>query len=207
MNASTAHPAIGRAGSPPWTTAKAMANWISLILAPPFCALLGVVLAAGQFEEPNLWLAAARYASLAVLAPTAYVAYLFRRRRIEDLHTNRRRERIKPLAVTLAGSVAGPALVAGCGLPGLFVAVATAQAAQTALFLVVTTRWKISAHGVAAADLAVLVWRLFGGAALPLLIWLPTVTWARIRLQRHTPSQVGAGAALGAAVWGFYLFT
>ena len=60
--------------------------------------------------------------------------------------------------------------------------------------------WKISFHGAtitAAATATVLV---AGSSAWPVLLLVPLVGWARVRLERHTPRQVIFGTLVGALI-------
>jgi membrane-associated phospholipid phosphatase len=69
--------------------------------------------------------------------------------------------------------------------------------AITLILLLVTLRWKISGHTTAMSSLAMLCWLLIGPAAAPMMLSVPLVAWARVRLRRHTLAQTLAGAALG----------
>ena len=71
---------------------------------------------------------------------------------------------------------------------------------QMALILLVTSRWKISGHGVAIGGITVFAVGIFGREAWPLLLAIPLVAWARVRLKRHTLAQTVAGSLLGIAM-------
>jgi membrane-associated phospholipid phosphatase len=80
------------------------------------------------------------------------------------------------------------------GAPSLFLQLDAALALQMALLAVVTVWWKISYHAAGAAGLALVALSLGDPAmALPLLFLPLLVGWARVRLRRHTPSQIAAG--------------
>ncbi len=57
--------------------------------------------------------------------------------------------------------------------------------------------WKISIHSVGVAGGAVLLWLGWDTGSWPLLLLIPLVGWARLRLEVHTPAQVVAGALWG----------
>ena len=84
--------------------------------------------------------------------------------------------------------------------PAILIAVAAGGLLQTVGLMAVTTVWQISVHGAAAAALATLVGLGLGTAPGVLAaVMLGLVGWARIRLDRHTPAQVVAGAFVGLA--------
>lgn len=177
-----------------------LAHWISQTGSPPVTATLGVIAAGYALTGPRAWLWAGSYALLAILAPALYVLWLYHRGLVSDIHLRRRSERTRPLVVTLALAVlAWAGLYAGSG-PALLLVLATANVLQTGLFFGITLHWKISAHAAAAAGLAVLSWVLFGLAALPVLMTVPLIAWARVRLEAHTPAQTIAGAVLGSLI-------
>lgn len=75
-----------------------------------------------------------------------------------------------------------------------------------ALWLAVSTltsfAWKISLHEGAAVGVVLLAGRLFGVPIAVAFAWAPfAVAWARLRLGRHTPAQLAAGAAAAAGAF------
>jgi membrane-associated phospholipid phosphatase len=71
---------------------------------------------------------------------------------------------------------------------------------QMVLIFGITLRWKISVHSAAAAGIATLAWSL-AGTVLPLVIGVPVIAWARVRLRRHTIAQTIAGSVLGLTIF------
>jgi membrane-associated phospholipid phosphatase len=134
------------------------------------------------------------------------VLWKLQRGEITDFHINKREQRIKPLFFTLACSVtAGLSLWAGQA-PLALMLFATMGILQVGFLLLITLRWKISGHGTAIASLAVFLVGLFGNMAAPILLAIPLVAWARVRLNRHDLSQTSAGALVGAAFMGALLY-
>jgi membrane-associated phospholipid phosphatase len=68
------------------------------------------------------------------------------------------------------------------------------------LNLLITTRWKISLHVSNIAGTATLVAVTYGVGASLLLLLIPLVAWARIKIGAHTLWQALAGALLGSGV-------
>lgn len=165
-------------------------------------------LSAGHLGTPAAWLWTAIYGVMVVLVPLLYVVWLFHSGQVADLDLRIREQRTRPLLVTLAAALAALMVLYLGAAPKLLITLTGANTLQTALFLGITRRWKISAHSAAAATLAALGWLLIGSEALVLTVGVPVIAWSRIRLHHHTPAQTIAGAALqpcvgrGAALWG-----
>ena len=98
----------------------------------------------------------------------------------------------------------------------LIVSVAALFPINTAIILLINTRWKISVHMTSLAGfvslllfVALTVWRdlpadaevaLTAASVVPLVLLLPLLMWARVRVSAHTPGQVAAGAVFGLVV-------
>lgn len=182
-----------------------VARGVSDVLSPPLLTAVLVALAtilADRRGEAGAWRWALVEIALGVLLPLAHLAWMVHRGLVADIHLPHRAERVRPFLLTGAGTAAALALGALLGAPAIMVRVFAAILAQTALLLAVTLRWQISVHSASAAALAMLVARLTE-APLPTAAFIAmaaVVGWARVRLARHTPAQVAAGLALGAAV-------
>jgi MFS family permease len=109
--------------------------------------------------------------------------------------------RVAYLAVALASAATGIALLRVLGAPPQVTAATETMVAGLLASLLVNTKWAISNHTAAAAGGAVILSMLVGPLALAVLAPLvAALAWARVALHEHTPSQAGAGIALGAAV-------
>ena len=77
---------------------------------------------------------------------------------------------------------------------------------QMALIFFITLKWKISGHSTAVSGFSVFMVALFGQAATPILLTIPLVAWARLRLHRHELMQTVAGTIAGIVfMWGIML--
>ena len=150
------------------------------------------------------------------LVPLAYVAGMVRAGRAESLEVRDRASRVAPLGVGIASYAVGALLlwrtVEGPALP-LIVAFASLYPVNTAVLLLVNLRWKISLHMSSLAGfvgvllfVALTVWRdlpadvevaLTLATVGPLVLLVPLLMWARVRVGAHTPGQVMAGAFFG----------
>jgi hypothetical protein len=174
-----------------------MARWISDVLCPPVVAALSIVTVAAYLATPAAWKWAALFLALAVAAPTLYVIWLLYRGEVTDFHLRVREQRIRPMIVIVTTTSGAWLMLIVRHAPSLLVDVATAGMAITLILLLVTLRWKISGHTTAISSFVVLCCLLIGPAAAPMILSVPLVTWARVRLRRHTLAQTIAGAALG----------
>jgi membrane-associated phospholipid phosphatase len=139
------------------------------------------------------------FMGLTVALPVGYIVWKVRRGEITDFHVRVREQRIRPLLLTVAGGLAS---LTGLWLghaPTSLTALAGMGVMQVAFLLLVTMKWKISGHGAAVSSLAVFLCGVYGAAAAPLLLTIPLVAWARLRLRRHTLWQMVCGSLAGAA--------
>ena len=174
--------------------ASRVARWVSVALHPfaVFAAL--AVVAAWRLDPASLW----RSAGGIGVAVAIIWAFVLQRRRAghwQTVDASRRQER--PLLYLLALAVAGGYWwwMGGGGSPasrGVLAAVAMLCIAAAA------NRWiKLSLHMASLAFAAMALWALLGPPALAALALLPLLGWSRLRMGRHTPAEVVAGAALG----------
>lgn len=181
---------------------RRLARLVTEVFAPaPMTALVLVVVVLHSTSTPA---EALRWGALTVLfvtlVPLAYIIRGVRRRRLTDHHVGLREQRPLPLLVGIASVVALLGLLFALGAPRELFALVAAMAAGLLLSLLVTLAWKISVHTGVVAGVVTIVTILFGPAFLLLCLLVVLVAWARVELGDHTPAQVVAGAALGAAV-------
>ena len=62
---------------------------------------------------------------------------------------------------------------------------------------IISLFWKISFHAIGYSALCVSFFRLFGPISLLLVLLVPILFWARLRLKKHTIWQLIAGSLLG----------
>ncbi len=184
------------------TKQEHVASWVSNIAAPPVLAVVGVVLVALQTAEQGAWEWALFFGVVAVALPLLYVVWEVWRGNIADVHVPDRAQRTRPYLVALAASVAVWLIFALWPAPPLFRVLALANGLQALIFFLITLRWKISLHSAAAGGLTVLSFSALSSTGLWIVLIVPLIAWARVRLRRHTLAQTVGGAALGAAIFG-----
>ncbi|HLT47949.1 MAG TPA: hypothetical protein VK002_12020 [Rubricoccaceae bacterium] len=197
-----------------------VANAVSYVLNPLSLPPVGFALVQWHFGAGALEIAWT-FAVAAVffcLVPLLYLLGMVRQGRAESLEVRERTRRLRPFLVGVGSYLAG-ILVLGLtvrtALP-LIVGIAALFPVNTLLIVAINTRWKISVHMTSLAGfvslllfVALTVWRdlpagaetaLTAASVAPLLLLLPLMMWARVRVEAHTPGQVLAGAAFGLLV-------
>jgi membrane-associated phospholipid phosphatase len=138
--------------------------------------------------------------TFAAVLPVAFIKRGMKRGSWADRHVGAKQHRLIVMTFIIASVGTGLALLELLGGPAAVTALVVAMLATLAALMAITTKWKISVHSavssgaVAMLALAYGPWMLVGYALVAL------VGWSRIALRDHTPAQVLAGAALGAAV-------
>lgn len=189
----------------PWA-----AVWVSRIASPPVVASSLLVRLAGGPAGAPTWPWIAAFALPAVGLPVLVVAALVRAGRVVDFDLSDRRQRHVPFAVAALAAAATTAALARAGAPAALVAFGGAWSVLVAALAAVTWRWKISLHAAAAGAAAAMAALAGADAGAPAAAAGPlgaagwwmlvgVVGWSRVTLGRHTPRQVLAGAAVGAA--------
>jgi membrane-associated phospholipid phosphatase len=185
------------------TPRSTWARVASDLLSPP--VIWGVMAfpvafrAAESVGQALLW--ALTYTLLVCIIPALYVAFMVWRGHISDMHINLREQRIRPFIVSLIGTGVAWFVLTLMGAPSMLPLFTLFTLVQTALMLFITMRWKISMHTMSISGAVVVTGALYG--FMPALIvcpLIPVVGAARLKLRRHTLSQVVAGIAVGGGV-------
>jgi membrane-associated phospholipid phosphatase len=191
----------GRSTARTRSTTDRAAVAVSEIFAPAvLLSLFLVTVALRAAAWPGSALLAAVAVGFTTALPLAGVLLLVRHGRLVDHHISDRRQRSPILAATLASIGAGLALLLLLDAPPPVIGAVLCTVAGVVSVLVVNLWWKLSAHSAVAVFVVVGALALFGAWAAPLALIPAAVGWSRVRLSAHTPGQVVAGAAIGAAI-------
>lgn len=181
---------------------EAIARWISHVISPH---IVGVVITSAMALQYSpdpimalLWLAGLM--PLLVLPPLGYLVWLVRRGKLADIYMPERETRLRPLTLMMVWLLACLGMIRYWEAPVMVELFVLAATVMIGILSVVTLFWKISFHGAtitAAATATVLV---AGSSAWPVMLLVPLVGWARVRLERHTPRQVIFGSLVGALI-------
>jgi len=186
--------------------------FISPLVLPP--VLFGLIVA--HFGASTQEVMATMLGALVLLGfvPLFYLGWMVRHHRALSIEVRDRRRRTAPFLVAIAAYVTalGLVLLWGDTAKPLVVAILGISIGNSLLLMAITWRWKISIHAssvggfVALLWLVAVLWRdvpapmLHSGWAALLVLLVPLVMWARVRVQAHTTVQVWVGALFGLLV-------
>lgn len=216
--------AVGRPAArrrSPRDPGERLASAVSYVLNPLVFPPVAFTLIAAHFHSGAAQTAAVFGVSLVFfcLVPLLYVVGMIRAGRAESLEVRNRASRTRPFLVGVASYAVGAGLL-GLVLRGPALPVVLAFAAlfplNTLVIALINLRWKISIHMTSLAGfvgvllfVAMTAWRslpagpqavLTVASVAPLLVLLPLVMWARVRVEAHSLGQVVAGAVFGLLV-------
>lgn len=119
---------------------------------------------------------------------------------VGDAHISNREDRIKPFLFALGSAALGLATVYAVNAPDTIRAISWIVVLTGAVITGVTAFWKISLHAAGIASIILVLVMLYGAIAIPTILLLPLVVWARLTLQKHTPAQLAAGILASSAI-------
>ncbi len=202
---------------PDATRAERAANALSYLLNPLAFPPVAFTLASWHFGAPGAEIAWVFALSLAFFCaiPLLALLWMVREGRAETVEIRDRTRRRFPLLVAVGSYVVGIVLL---GLTtstatAVIVSLALIYPVNTLVLIAITHWWKISIHmaGLAAfvsglLFVSLVAWRdlpadweaaLTLATTAPLMLLLPVLMWARVKIRAHTVGQVVAGAAFG----------
>lgn len=138
------------------------------------------------------------------LVPQSAIAWRVRRKALSDHHVTRREDR--PLVIAgIAGSVA-TLMVAQRrrGAPAELRRMTRAALVALGVAGAATCRIKVSFHTAVLAGVISVLAREISPGYWRLLVLVPPVAWARVRISHHTPVETALGGAIGVVCgyWG-----
>jgi membrane-associated phospholipid phosphatase len=187
---------------------KAIARWISHLISPHIVGIVLISVMAFRFSD-NPWLILlwlALLIPLLVLPPLTYLFWLVHRGAIEDIYMPRRETRLRPLAVLMVWLLLCLGLIRYWQAPPIVEQFIGSAAVLMGILGLVTFFWKISFHGAAISAAVTTTVLVAGSSAWPVVLLVPLVGWARVRLDRHTPRQVIYGSLVGALIASVFVY-
>lgn len=189
------------------------AQLVSDIFSPILMPTYGMALAMWctnlrNLPESNRVLATVLVAVVTGLIPFIAILLLIKAGKIHSRSIANPRERILPMSVAACCYLGAGMLVSSIGAPRWLTMFFVSGATATVLAMIITLRWKISAHTTAVGVLVgMALWCCVSGLAdvsaivmLSVLILIAGfLATARLLLERHTFGQVASGLALGIA--------
>ncbi len=172
---------------------KRIATVVSWIFEPitMFFCLFVLTFIRGNVTGVFIWIVSA---ALLIGVPLALILIALRKKIVSNWDVSERRQRPKVLVVLLAWEAANVFILrvlVPSGVLTTFLFLLTVLVG----FTLITLRWKISGHALAAALASGMIVSWYGWRWWPLLSIVPLVGWARVVRRDHTVGQVVAGAA------------
>ena len=113
-----------------------------------------------------------------------------------DMDITDRTKRTLPLFFAICSYLIGFFVLLSMGAPALTTALMFVYSSNTLIILFINLSWKISIHTMGVAGPTVALTFLFGFSGLLFGLLIPLVMWSRVKLKKHTISQVLAGGLL-----------
>jgi membrane-associated phospholipid phosphatase len=181
---------------------KRLAELTSNIFNPFLVSLVVILLLA--FKATASTMDALKWAlisiALSVLPVLLVVVCLVRRRKLDSIFAQPRRQRTGVYLLSVICAIIGFIVLRHLGAPKLLVTTFVAGLATIIIFMSINLTWKISLHTAFAAASVTVVTIVYGSlGALTAVLLLP-VGWARIELEHHSPTQVIIGGLLAAVI-------
>lgn len=136
----------------------------------------------------------------ATIIPFLYIFILFHKKLVYDIHLPKKENRIKPLIVAIISYIMGFFVLYVLGAPVFLKAIFALSLINAVLLTTITYFWKVSFHTSWITITSISFYILFGRWMLLLLLLIPLIGWARVKIKRHTIMQVVMGAAISAIV-------
>jgi membrane-associated phospholipid phosphatase len=132
----------------------------------------------------------------ASLIPLTIVYALARHGTIPDIWASVRETRVIPFSGAICSYVVGSLALVAMRSPAIITCLMLCYVGNSVVVMLISFKWKISVHASGIAGPLTALIYVVGLTALPLLLLVVPVGWARLKLKAHTPTQVVAGALL-----------
>jgi membrane-associated phospholipid phosphatase len=193
---------VGTALYLPITVSQCLARALSIVFHPLLTAAY-LLVAVTAIDASSVWPAAGWLVlvlGLSIGGPALYLWLRVRSKQAEDFQIMLRRQRLRPLLASLGFGALALAVVLSAGGPRALELALSVGVANGIVLALITLGWKISFHTATLTGAVAVLWWYVGTGAAALLVLVMVVGWARLRLRRHTPAQVVAGALVAGAV-------
>ena len=181
---------------------EAIARWISHVISPHIVGVVLTSMIALHFSPDPLrvllWLVGLM--PLLVLPPLGYLWWRVHQGTLADIYMPERETRLRPLTLMMIWLLACLSLIRYWEAPPVVELFVLAATVMIGVLSLVTLFWKISFHGATITAAATATMLMAGSSAWPVMLLVPLVGWARVRLERHTPRQVIFGSLVGALI-------
>ena len=180
------------------TDSKKTARIISTLFIPPSFTIILFTLFAFVFEHSALkmFILISTALLFGFILPIVMFTAFRSKGLIADMDARIKEERTFPFILSVIFYLTGLCILVYFRINIVSIAFWFCYISNTLLVVVINKSWKISAHMMGASGPFAALIYVFGLPALPFVLVLTFIGWARIKLKCHTLSQVLAGAFL-----------
>ena len=178
--------------------ARAVSNIINPVVAGVSIAGFTAFRAINDPLEAATWVSA--MSLLTVIPPLSYIIYLVKTGYLLDIFMPDQTRRIKPVSFIVIWVIISAIILDLIGAPLAIILILIVTTVLIGSLLGITFIWKISFHTAIITTAATLTALQGVSQAWVFSLLVPLVGWSRVRLRRHTPPQVIAGAITGCLV-------
>ncbi len=178
------------------TLAHLISNTIHPIVLPIISFWILMQYGFGE-PVPNRYVYLLIVAVFCSIVPALVVIILKKMGKVNDYDISQRENRSLPFLIGVAGYFLGALMLYLLNAPPIIVGFMLCYAINTMFIFFITLVWKISVHVTSLGGPVAAMTYVFGLQSLWLLLLMPPLAWARVRLKAHTPMQTIAGGMLG----------
>ncbi len=178
------------------TLAHLISNTIHPIVLPIISFWILMQYGFGE-PVPNRYVYLLIVAVFCSIVPALVVIILKKMGKVNDYDISQRENRSLPFLIGVAGYFLGALMLYLLNAPPIIVGFMLCYAINTMFIFFITLVWKISVHVTSLGGPIAAMTYVFGLQSLWLLLLMPPLAWARVRLKAHTPMQTIAGGMLG----------
>ena len=178
-----------------------IARIVSTVGTPVIVIIISFITLGFYLKNPLAWQLIAVQFLLSLCIPFAYHLWNLKNGKISDFDVTIRIERYKPYIVMIGSSLLSLLVLILLNAPSLLIVISAACTIQISIMFLINFYWKISGHTSTIASYAALLCIVGGNLRFLSLLFIPLMSWSRVRLKRHTLGQTIAGAFLGVSVF------
>lgn len=178
-----------------------IARIISTLFVPPSFALILFILFAFKYETDPYKILLSVFTALAFSFSFPIILFFILRKKGKIINSDAtiKEERTLPFIISVLFYSIGILILIKAQINLVSIALWFCYISNTIFILIINKYWKISAHMMGAAGPFAAVCFVYGFNALPFVLILFLIGWARIFLKCHNIYQVLAGSLLGFA--------
>lgn len=134
------------------------------------------------------------------VVPYLYIWFLYKKKKINDMHISEKEDRIKPLVVACISYIIFFIILYVLEGPLFLKSIFAVIIVSTIILTIITYFWKICLHASGITIMVISFNILFGKWMLLMIPLIPLIGWARVRIKKHTVGQVILGTGITAIV-------